>query len=185
MVQISRFRTVFTGVAGAPWYNNLYFEGGTPEGAAYGEAVATFWDECASQMDSEVSWVVEPTYTVIETDTGLIQDIGDWAGDTGVGSVAGEALPWACQGIINWRTNLYIAGRELRGKTFVPALQQNANNNGVLVGTAVADLLGAAENLISNSNSAFCVYSRTHLTEAIVESAQVPLKIGVLRSRRD
>ena len=185
MTLISRFRTVFTGVAGAPWYNNLHFEGGTPEGATYGPDVAAFWDACASQMDSEVSWVIEPTYTVIETDTGLITDIGDWAGDSGVGLVAGEALPWACQAIINWRTNLYIAGRELRGKTFVPALQQNANNNGVLVSTAQTDIQGAADGLISDSNGAFCIYSRTHLTESIVESAGVPLKIGVLRSRRD
>ena len=185
MTLISRFRTVFTGVAGAPWYNNLFFEGGTPEGAAYGPDVAAFWDACASQMVTAVSWVTEPTYTVIETDTGLITDIGDWAGDSGVGLLAGEALPWACQAVVNWRTNLYIAGRELRGKTFVPALMQNANNNGVLLAASQADIQAAADGLIAGSSGAFCVYSRTHLTEAIVESATVPTKIGVLRSRRD
>lgn len=185
MVLLSRFQTVFSGVAGTPWYSNMYFEGGTPEGAAYGPHVATFWDECASQMDSEVTWVVSPTYTVIEHSTGLIQDIGDWAGDTGVGLVAGEALPWATQMLVNWRTSVYVAGRELRGRTFVPGLQQNVNNNGIAAAASVADVLSAADNLIDNSNSALTVWSRTHFAEAIVVSAQVPTKLGVLRSRRD
>ena len=185
MANISRFRTVFTGVAGAPWYSNMYFQGGTPEGAAYGPFVAAFWDGCASSMVNDVSWTVEATYAQIDSATGNITDLGDWAGDTGVGLSTEEPLPWANQAIVNWHTSTYVAGRELRGKTFVPALIQSANNNGVLHGTIQADILAAANALLDSANGAMTIWSRTHFQEHTVQSANVPLKIGVLRSRRD
>lgn len=185
MAQISRYQTVFTGVAGTPWYSNLFFEGGTPEGEAYGPDVVAFWEACNSQIHSSITWVVDSTYTVIEASTGLIVDIGDWAGGTGTGDQVAEPLPWANQAVINWRTNTYIGGRELRGRTFVPALTQAINNNGVLTTAGQIDLQAAADGLITDSAGAFCIFSPTHLTESVVEQANVPLKIGVLRSRRD
>lgn len=185
MALISRYRTVFSGVAGAPWYSNMFFEGGTPEGEAYGEDVQNFWTGVASQMITAVTWEIEPTYTVFEASTGLITDVGGWAGDAGAGLVSGEGLPYAVQAIVNWHTSVYVAGRELRGRTFIPGLTVTANDQGTLLESAQADIQTAASGLISGSSGAMTIFSRTHLVEHIVETAQVPLKLGVLRSRRD
>jgi len=185
MAELGRIQTVFTGVAGTPWYNSLYFAGGVSLSPLSGPAVATFWDACASSMVNDVSWTVDPIVDIIDSDTGQVVDQGNWAGDSGIGVSTAEPLPWANQAVINWRTGFYFAGRELRGKTFVPALEQNANNSGVLLGTTVTDLLNAANGLISDPSGTLQVFGRTHFTTAPVLSAGVPTKIGVLRSRRD
>lgn len=185
MTELTRIRTVFTGVAGTPWYSNHYFEGGGGLASAYGASVGNFWDALGSIMHTSAAWEVETDAAIVESTTGLIVDIDSWAGESGAGDVVTEPLPWANQAVINWHTGVFLQGRELRGKTFVPALTQAVNNSGVLQGVAVTDILAAADGLIADSNSGFCVFSRTHFAESIVESAGVPTKIAVLRSRRD
>lgn len=185
MVELSRYQTVFTGVAGAPWYSNIYFEGGTPEGAAYGPNLATFWEAIDNVMHNSITWTIDSSYTVIESTTGEIQDVGTWDGATGVADLSAEALPWANQAVINWKTGFYTGGRELRGKTYVPALTQTANDGGILLAATRTTIEDAANALVTNSASALAVWGRTHGVEAIVETATVPTKIAVLRSRRD
>jgi len=185
VANISRFRTVFTGVAGTPWYSNMYFEGGTPEGAAYGPMVNSFWVAISSAIRNSVSWSVEPTYVVIESGTGAIQDIGDWEGAVGAGGSGVEALPWATQGLIHWHTSVYVSGRELRGRTFVPGLAEGANAEGVVSGAVQDQMQAAADGLIDDSSHAFTIYSPTHHVEHVVQSGAASGQFAVLRSRRD
>jgi hypothetical protein len=185
MTLLGRVRTVFTGVAGTPWYSNIYFDADAAVGPDYIPFVADFWNAMDPYIMAVVQWAVEPEVAIVDDNTGEIVDVGTGAGVTGAGAATGEALPWACQGLINWHTGEYIGGRQLRGKTYVPGISQVANDNGVLLAGAVTTFLAAAAELISDGNGALRVFSPTHLTSEPVIRATVPRKIAVLRSRRD
>jgi hypothetical protein len=185
MPTMARIRTVFTGVAGAPWYSNMYFDADAVSGGDYAAFVADFWVALQGIQHQAVDWVVQPEFAVIESTTGLIVDVGTWAGESGGGTNVVEPLPWANQAIVHWFTGVYLNGRQVRGKTFVPGLTQTSNDAGSLLPTQRATIDAAAEELINDGNGAFVVFSPTNLADIPITSASVPSLIGVLRSRRD
>lgn len=185
MTTLARIRTIFTGVAGTPWYSNIYFDADATTGAGYAADVAAFWATCAPQMSSAVDYTVESTYGVIDDATGNLIGIGSWAGATGGGSNTNAPLPFSNQALVNWTTGAFLGGRQVRGKTFIPALTTPANDNGVLGAATRAVFLAAAEELLSDGNGALRVYSPKNLTSAAVTDTAVPTLIAVLRSRRD
>jgi hypothetical protein len=184
-MQLARIRTVFTGVAGSPWYSNMYFDADAASGEDYIPGVHQFWTDQANFIAAAVDWIVEGEYAVIEDSTGNIVDVGDGDSLAGGGTQATETLPWANQALVNWNTGQYINGRQLRGKTFIPGLTQVSNVNGSLNPSHQASLQQRADELISDGNGAFRIYSPTHLTSAPVTGRNVPTLISVLRSRRD
>jgi hypothetical protein len=185
MTILSRYRTVFSGVAGTPWYSNIFFDENVTSSPLYGEFVADFWTALNAVMCTPVTWSVIPEVAFIDDATGQIIDLSTWAGEGGSAANTNEDMPYANQALINWRTGTYLAGRELRGKTFVPALTQAANDNGQLIAGTRASIDAAAEELISDGNGAMRVFSPTHLTSSPITSSDVPAKIAILRSRRD
>lgn len=103
--------------------------------------------------------------------------------DPTTGTAGGDQLPLATQGLVHLRTGVYVAGREVRGRIFVPGPVELVSSAGLPTSTYIDALQTAAELLLGGVG--FSVYSRTHHVRQAVSSVSVYPKWAVLRSRRD
>lgn len=182
-----RVRTGFTGIQGSPWLSTMYFQGDTQtEANAAVVAVKAFWDACRVWLDNEVVYATEPEVPVLNTTTGEITGVFNTTSLTNTGNVAGVMLPPAAQGLIRWRTGHFEAGREVRGRTFIPGITQTGvTGNGLLNGGAVTAFNAAAAALIADANSVLAVWSRAHAISVGVVTGSTWTSFASLRSRRD
>lgn len=105
------------------------------------------------------------------------------------GAAGTEAYgPSAGQACVTWRSNL--ATRSGRGRTFVgPLAAESIQADGTLEGDALSALRGAANALVSQSNTndnvgAVSVFSPTDSLARDIVAATVTDQVAVLRSRR-
>ena len=178
-----RVRTVFSGVAGSPYYSNLFFLNSGVSLQTQIDAVAQFWNDMDLLITSDCTWTVEAQAAVIESTTGLLVDVEQGTAVNGAGGAAGASLPSATQLCINWHTGLFVSGRELRGKTFVPSLSTTVNSDGVPIASAISTAEAAGTALSQGSD--LIVFSRTHFAQEFVTGVAVMNQFAVLRSRRD
>lgn len=187
MVDVSRVRSVWTGVAGTPWYSNHYFTAFTTlaEANAGVAAVRAIWENNKVLMDDALQVTVEGLVANINVATDQVTST--WSGTdlTTFCTGTGDAMPYANQALIRWQTGVYLAGRQVVGHTFWPGLLEASNGpNGIVQSSTVSSILGQAGNLIA-ATPQLVVYSRKNATYAVVNGATVPSKWAVLRSRRD
>lgn len=180
---MKRIRTVFGGVAGSPWYSNMFF-GDSQDGGTLVAGVSAFWADCASRITDAVSWTVQGVVPTIDPITGEITSSEDVGGINDAGTDTGEPLPYANQALVRWHTGAYIAGREVRGRTFIPGLTLLADDNGVLLASHQLAFTNAAETFIALGLD-MLLWSRTHGETRIVTTADTWNQFAVLRSRRD
>lgn len=179
-----RVTTVFTGVAGSPYFSIMHFGGVGQTGAdAAVAAVGDFWTAIDQYMVTSLSWATEAEVENI-TPAGALQGVLVTTPETGSGGDAGQGLPPATQGLIRWRTGVIVSGRELRGRTFIPGLAETASDGGPQ-GTFVTDANAAAAALAAESVGELVVWSRTHAAAHPVISGTLWSEFAVLRSRRD
>ena len=165
MAIIQRIRTVFTGVAGTPWYSNIYVTGNEADASLEIDAVGDFWDILAPIIVTPVVWTVEGVVANINDANGQIVSTSDNTERNGAGSQSGEALPSANQYLVRARTGVYVGGRELRGRMFIPGASEAQSSDGlpssatltVIEDAVDAELLGTL-----GLNGAWVVWSRTH-----------------------
>lgn len=189
MPDIARVRTVFTGVIGTPWYSNLFFAGPSFTASTLTGLVSSFWTDLGSAMTNQVDWEVQTDIAIISDATGAITSVIAGAGASGSGATAGDPLPFMTQGLVNWRTGSFVAGREVRGKCYVPAPVETFNeSDGTPVATYLDDLAAAANDLRTDANTAgnnLVVFSPTHNVSRAVSAISVKSAWAVMRSRRD
>lgn len=185
MANLARIRTIFTGVAGTPWYSNFYFEIGTIGGIDYIQPVDDFWTTIAPQITNLVDWEVQAEVVTIDDATGDIIFAEAGTAQTGGGTAVVEPLPYSNQAVLLWNTGEFVGGRQIRGKTFIPGLTQGANDNGSVITATRTVIQAAATELISDGNGSMRVYSPTNATSAVIQSSNVSTVWGSLRSRRD
>lgn len=197
MATLARVRTIFTGVAGTPWYSNQYFNAtgaGIPIQPMV-DAVNDFWTALRASIQSAVTWQVQGEVALIEDTTGNLVGLENVTGLGNTGSAADDALPWQTQLLIRLNTSNFIHSRRLRGHIYVPALGEGNNTAGVPSSALRAAADAAAEALIADVEAPLVVYSRKFAgtpnnparvgSFASVDSAEVATKWSVLRSRRD
>lgn len=188
MTTIMRVRTVWLGVAGAPYYSNHYFTDDALSTTAQDavDAVDAFWTSIAGVIANTATYTVEGAVARIDDATGTL--LGTWGvtSGTGTGTGSGELLPRSTQALVRWMTSSVVAGRTLRGRTFIPAMLENFNDSGGNpVSSVVSGLNTAAAALIADSGNELRVWSRTHGTSDVVTSATAWTQWAILRSRRD
>lgn len=188
MAEIFRIRTTWQGVAGTPYYTNLYFTdtgtNGPPLAAA--SAVDTMFENIAGNISNGLDWTVEGDVPVIDDATGILT--GSWGVGNrfGNGTNVSELLPRQAQGMIRWETGVVVGGRRLRGRTFVPGPTEPLNEvGGNPVSGYVDGLEGTGEFLRDSPNCELRVYSPTHHTSAVVTAVSAANYWATLRSRRD
>ena len=181
-----RVRVQFTGPAGAPWLATHFFGqlGGTTQQAA--TAAGNFWGAVDAQMDSAVSWSTLPEVMIVNETSGEIESVTATTPVTGTGAVSAVMLPRASQGLVRWSTGIFIGGRQIRGRTFIPGLTVNTTvTDGVLNFTTVSVIDAAAAALIADANSDLRIYSPANGTSASVIAGSTWAEYAQLRSRRD
>lgn len=186
MTHLYRIRTIFTGVTGSPYYNNLFFliTGGTP--AQANTAAGAFWTAVsASNMTNGLAWSTDGEVDQIDDTNGQVVATVGVTSVTGVGTAGSDPLSPATQGLIKVRTGQFFSGRELRGRVFLPC-QVEANNTAGAPTSAIATVWNnAASALISDANSTWAVWGPTHFHAEAVNAASAWNQWAVLRSRRD
>lgn len=185
MADLYRIKTVFTGVAGSPYYNTLYFLGSAGSASQAAADVAGFWGTVDGFIKNSLTWDIDTDVEVIESSTGNIVSVVGVSPASGTGGDSGDMLPPATQALIRWRTGDFVGGREIRGKTFVPAITENQSTAGQPAGTLITALENAAAALVGSPNAQLVVYSRKNKAFATVSSGSAWGQFAVLRSRRD
>lgn len=175
----------------------MFFDPEGAFGSAQGaiDAVDDFWNAMLATMAAAISYSVLPEVTTIDVSTGEATAVETGTGQTRTGYAAGDVLPPATQGLIRWTTGVFIGGRQIRGRTFIPAqLEANSSAAGAPAGTLVT-AAAAAITALNGSTEVFCIYSRPQKNSAgsIIRAGQAAAvnagslwdQFAVLRSRRD
>lgn len=182
-----RVRTVWSGVAGAPFYSNHYFNAasGPDEAFEAKTSVGEFWTSLQGAIVNDLTAVVEGAVSVINPVNGDLTGVISGGAITVNATGTTDALPPFSQGLIHWGTDLFVGSRRLVGRTFVPGpLEANCDNDGSPSAAYVAALLIAGQMLIDSSSN-FSVWSRTHGVVASVTGQSAGTQFAILSSRRD
>lgn len=183
-----RVDTEIRGAGGAPMLSRLNFDspsgtGSAAEAQSAANAVADFWIACAQWLSEALTWQVLTDVTQFEPSTGQTTATYPVGGQYGVFSAQANPLAWATQGLIRWSTGIYVAGRAVRGRTFVPGLTVSASADGTFGGAAKAAIEDAAQGLVDDADSTLAVVSKGSIYA--VTASSVWDQFAVLTSRRD
>ena len=184
---INRVQVIWSGtlIAGGG-LTNFYFDDATGTPAQQVAAVETFLDDTEASRSSTVSWATDPDVATLNVGTGTIEAITSVTAASGVGTASGDALSPATQGLLRIYTGTIVGGRLLRGRIFLPGAVESVNNaTGGPMSAIAVDYNTAGAALVSDANTAWMCWSRTHSTAASVATVDFWAKWAVLRSRRD
>lgn len=182
MVNISKVQFAWTGGPGGPGVTTMYTQG---DEAVLISRMKTFFDSFKAWIPQPI--VVSYPTSGVTVDLATGQPNGTWtANPTAVTTMTGSGNYAAAAGaMINWHTGLYVAGRELRGKTFIVPLMPAFFDGGGRLSPANANAIATAAAAVIAPEGGLGAYSRKYGTYAPALSASVPAKSVVLRSRRD
>lgn len=187
MAFLWKVQTLFTGggVTGGGVATHFFNAAtGTPQDAA--DALAAMWTEIDSYMSSLVSWEIDPEVIIVESTTGDTSGVTPVTSTGSAGSDSSGIATLQTQALIRWRTGAFVAGRELRGRTFVPGIPKSLiTATGGVSTTLSAIVSNAAMDVVEAADCDLVIYSRTHHEYASVDVATCWNKFAELRSRRD
>lgn len=182
-----RVTTVMTGLAGAPYYSNQYFQGvDGAQAIQSANAVRAWWDALKGYITNGLTITVQPEVDEVDPTTGFTTET--WAATPAqVLSTGNAPLPKATQGVARLKTSTFFGGRRLQGRIFIPALANDAQLNGVPSAAFVGAIQTAGTALMAGGGGGndLVIYSRKNLAAADVTSVTAWNQFGVMRSRRD
>lgn len=209
MAPILRVKARWSGFTGSPGYSNFYFRD-FADGAftdtvadAAGDRVESFFLAIQNLFPTAVKITVQSDAEVIEETTGDITQILSTGTRAAVsGTAAAAAYSGASGCVVTWRTNGVVAGRRVRGRTFlVPTANVAYDLDGTLQNSTVTTLQTAANALINQTGTPdLGVWARPHKARTsptgeaiparqgiwhVATSATIPDKVAILKSRRD
>lgn len=193
-----RVQTVWTGVAGSPYYTNLYCIGPLSTNNANDMATAwhTFLNSLTAQLHAPMVATIGPEILEFDETTGIVTGAGTTVQTpvTMTGSV--DALPPANQALLQWQTNGIVHNRRVRGRTNIPGCMENQSDpNGKpssLIGTP---LLSGAQAYLTTMSGRARIWAQPFAGTATnparpgsqhaIAGVSVAPYWAVLRSRRD
>jgi hypothetical protein len=184
---VARIRTLFTGVAGSPAYSNLFFDASTVDAGTYQTAVLEAWDSNSSVFQSALTITMVNPIPIINVATGQVVDVAVGDGGDTQGTDSNDALPPTNCALVRMHTGIFVAGREIRGRCFVPYFTEANSTGGKPTSAFVAGWNTVFNNLqgTSGANGAMVVYSRAHARAEYITSFDTWTQWGSVRSRRD
>lgn len=184
---VLRIRSIFEGVAGSPYYSNLYF-GGTisTDAEERADRVMAFWNLLNTSLTTPMTVRIDPFVASIDEPTGEITGGFTITPPTPVQFTnTTTQLPRFTQLLVKWSTPTYNGGRRLQGRMFIPGFCEVNNNAGGRPDDAIrAAVLTNLQPLITGPDRVG-VYSKTFGVFSQVDGASVGAEWAVLRSRRD
>lgn len=204
MVEVARFKTKTTGWSGAPgWATHHYTRSGVVAWASHAPNIIANIQSALADVDSlfpsSMHFETLGTYDVLESTTGQIIYSGEVAPASMDGTGTDSYGPLATGLCVTWRTGGVVAGKHVRGRTFlVPVHSGVLDPDGTPAGDALALMATYALNMISTpTNTQFVTLARPKMSSAdppvverqgsvhIITSASVKDTFAILRSRRD
>lgn len=200
-MSLIRVQTIWGGVAGSPYYTNLYALGPltTNNGNDLAAAWRTFLASLTAVLANGMTAQIQPELLEFDETTGTVTGAGTTTQAVVNFTAAGDQLPHANQGLVRWSTAGIVHNRRVRGRTFIPGVLEahsdaNGNPNTVLtnpLGSGLAALLTTMsgrmriwaqplDNATPDPNNP----NRPGSAHAITAQAVAPF-FAVLRSRRD
>lgn len=148
------------------------------------DKVGELWTFLEGFMVTDCAWYVDTFVPTVNPTTGEITSAETVTGPTGQGTSASEILPPSQQMLLRWGTGYYVSGRELRGRTFVPALTINVADEGQVLSTAWTSTSSYLTTWLA-AGPPLLIWSRAHGVSMVANTASVWQQFAVLRSRRD
>nr|CRY97439.1 hypothetical protein [uncultured prokaryote] len=182
-----RVRSVMTGLAGSPFYSNLYFAGELDtEAETAADGVHDIWDGVHESIKAGLTIEVDPFVAIVDQVTGEVTG-GHLVDppDPVVCIAAADVLPMMTQLQVNLNTATYIGGRNVKGRCYIPALTEAVNDTN---GRPSIGIRGGVEDLFDGviaGGAQLVVWSRKNGTQAYVSSNTCSTQWASLRSRRD
>lgn len=187
MANISRIKVDWSGTAvtGAG-LTTFYSNDVTP--TALPGAVLTFFDDLKAIVPAGVTWTIPSSGDLLDEADGELQ--GGWTASGG-GAVSSTGTAVHAQGVglrIKWVTGGVVAGRRVRGSTFiVPVVTDNLQADGTFR-TNEINVMGAAALALLAADPTLVIWSRPAPgrsgTSHLITSVATPDAISWLRSRR-
>lgn len=185
---MQRVSLTWSSPQGGPYFSNLYFSGIGAADAATAHARAVALMQVFDQdISNAYSWTVDGDVYDVDTVTGQATAVHPVTPVTATGSSVGQPLPFTTQALAQWFTNVFQAGRQIRGRFFIPGFTE-ASTQGGSPDPGVFNPLRAALQawVAANPPSAkLVVWSRTGGTATVVVASGLWDQFAVLRSRRD
>lgn len=186
-----RVRTAITNFGGGPFLSTMFFDttGGTAQQAA--NAVRAYWLNFLTHLTTGVVVTVEPAVYTLDPATGQATAVDNTTTATVTGTSSGDPLPSTTQLLQRWNTGIFLSGRLVRGRTFIPTLTELVNTNTRPTAAILTAADTAGGNLIADANSVFVVWHRptpaapSSGSMVVVNGASSWTEWAVLRSRRD
>jgi hypothetical protein len=194
---IMRIRTVIQGIQGLPGLSTVYAKGAaaTPvnaDGTDMLARVRAFWLPLAGSMPTGVTVSVNGQVDIINEADGSLAGSLSLASPAAVNGSGGSALPIAAAIVLQEQTGVIIAGRRLRGRSFISPVSTGTSTNGFVANATGATIIAAAlTTLTGATTSAPVVWHRPNPKGAangsvsVITAFAVGPNFGVLRSRRD
>lgn len=128
-MSLIRVQTVWTGVAGAPYYSNLYTLGPltTSNGATLHSAWNTFLAALAPLLVTPMIATIDPELLEFDETNGNVTGAGSTTASVINFASGDHALPRHTQGLIQWTTAGLVHNRRVKGRTFIPGVTENQN----------------------------------------------------------
>lgn len=200
-MSLIRVQTVWSGVAGAPYYTNLYCIG--PLSTNNGNDMATAWrvflTTIAPNIGSGLTATIDPELLEFNEVDGVVTSAGNTIQAPVPMTGGGDVLPRANQALVQWTTGGIVHNRRVRGRTFIPGATEPDNSSSGTPAPAVGTPLQTAiDTYLSTMSGRARIWSRPVTEENATD--KVPARPGsahailsgkvapywaVLRSRRD
>lgn len=184
---IRRVSLVWAGLAGSPYFTQLFFEHQAGNATATATAVKNFLNNLAPTLQNGLTVQQAPEQVIIDVALGEPVGLESATPQALVTCTAtGDALPWATQGVVRMPTNIYNSGHRMRGHFFLPGMMEAANINGVVAAPTLTQYNGFLSTFWTacQTSGPIAVWSRVHRSWASADSLTMWGQWGVLRSRR-
>lgn len=179
-------KCTFTGGPAGDWLSVWHIDrllGGSAQDSV--DTVSGFWGSLASWLGGGVTVTVQGSVEIVDPITGQPTGVDSATSRVTAFTASGDVLPWQTQGLIYWNTGSWVGGRQVRGRTFIPAnIEGYTDAVGNPSGSYLAALNTAADLISSSSLSVPGIYSRKHHNTYPIASHTVQSKWAVMRTRR-
>lgn len=179
-----RYRINYSGPAAG--FSILHFDGALSEGGivqANADALDLFLKGIDQFISNQQSMQVDSEVLEVDVGTGQTLGVGNIISTPTIGTQPGQMVPQLAQILVRWRTGFFSAGRELRGRTFIPGASAGAMaTNGEVIASALADVEVAAESL--HLDTEVGVWSPTKNVFATITSSSAWNEWASQRGRR-
>lgn len=149
------------------------------------DTVQAFFTALRDVMSNQISVHVSGSVEILDPSSGEPTGIDSVTSRVVSPTADSNALPWQTQGLILWNTGTWIGGRQVRGRTFVPAAVENNNSSGGQPDATYLSTLATAAAVISSATTCTPgIFSRKHPNMYPIVSHTVEDHWAVMRTRR-